>query len=78
MYTMEGPIKVVTAKRLFYVVDTSGGQSGSGVWVTNPDGLVECIGIHTTGDKLLGNGATRITEENFNLIRDWLARFGQI
>lgn len=78
MYTMEGPIKAITVNRIFYLIDTSGGQSGSGVWVTNPEGIIECVGIHTTGDKILGNGAIRINEENFEVILEWLTKFGQV
>ena len=78
MYTMEGPIKTITPHRIFYPIDTSGGQSGSGVWIVNQEGLVECVGVHTTGDKILGNGAVRINEENFNVLLEWFSKFGQI
>lgn len=73
MYTMEGPIVSAKKHKIYYHLDTSGGQSGSGVWVLNNE-ILECVAIHTTGKspREEGNGAVRINEENFNIITDWM------
>lgn len=78
MYTSSGPIKFVDNHMIRYRryrIDTSGGQSGSGVWVLNKNDIVECCGVHVTGSKLEGNGAIRINEENFEAIQSWLKEF---
>lgn len=75
MYTMKGPIVFVRKHKIYYHIDTSGGQSGAGVCRDNTrDSIVECIGIHTTGrgPKEEGNGGVRITQENLEIIKDWL------
>lgn len=73
MYTMSGPVKVATPNRFYYHVDTSGGQSGSGVCVLDAiSGNIDCLGIHTTGSNVEGNGATRITQEKFSKIGKWV------
>lgn len=76
MYTMEGPIVSVKKHKVYYHIDTSGGQSGSGVWTLGKDGIVECLGVHTTGKspREEGNGAIRINQENFNAIQDWVLK----
>ncbi len=73
MYSMNGPIVSVKKHKIYYHIDTSGGQSGAGVWILN-DGIVECLAIHTTGKlpREEGNGAVRINEENFNIITGWM------
>lgn len=74
MYTMSGPIKVAHKSRLYYEIDTFGGQSGSGVCVTDTLGgdIIDCFGIHTTGLPVEGNGATRINEDKINKIEKWI------
>jgi V8-like Glu-specific endopeptidase len=72
MYTMKGPIAKVTGGKIYYEIDTSGGQSGSGIWVFDKDQKPICIGVHTTGSKLLGNGGVRITKDNSELIQEWM------
>jgi glutamyl endopeptidase len=72
MYTMTGPIASVRKKKFYYQIDTSGGQSGAGVWVANKEEIVECFGVHVTGSKYEGNGAVRMTTDNFNLIEYWI------
>jgi len=57
---------------LTYDTDTAGGQSGAPVWVYNEDGSRYGVGIHTNGD-LTGNSATRINQEVYNNIVNWLA-----
>ena len=47
---------------LKYDIDTTGGQSGSPVWIVNDNNLY-VIGVHTMGNSSLGNFATRISED---------------
>ncbi len=72
MYTMSGPIVFVKGHKIYYKIDTSGGQSGAGVWAIDDKGKLQCIAIHTTGSKLEGNGGIRINETNFGLINEWI------
>ena len=76
MYSMEGEIVSVKKHKFYYHIDTSGGQSGSGVWVIGQDGIPECLGVHTTGKspREEGNGSIRIDHENFNIIKDWVSQ----
>lgn len=75
MYTMEGPIVATEKHKIFYNIDTSGGQSGSGVWYLDEENLVSCIGIHIMGrSKVMGNSGIRINQENFNLILNWIKK----
>lgn len=56
LYTMEGPIVASEKHRIFYDIDTSGGQSGSGVWYMDEEDLVSCVGVHTMGrSRVVGN-----------------------
>ncbi|MBA3814806.1 MAG: trypsin-like serine protease [Alphaproteobacteria bacterium] len=73
MYTMEGTILSVKKHKIYYDVDTSGGQSGSAVWALDLNGIPQCLAIHTTGksSRVEGNGAVRMNEENFNILMDW-------
>lgn len=78
MYTAPRPIKFVDKNKFNYHIDTSGGQSGAGVWVLNEKNIVECCGTHVTGSKLEGNGAIRINNHNFETIEAWLKDFKDI
>lgn len=69
MWTMSGKISQVKPTRLYYTIDTFGGQSGSplyGKWNKNcnPCGF----GIHTLGGTSK-NSATRITKNVFNFFQ---------
>ena len=72
MYTMKGQIVSVKKHKIYYDLDTSGGQSGSAVWAPDINGMPECLAIHTTGKspRVEGNGAVRINEENFDILKD--------
>ncbi len=74
MYTMSGPITSVKKQKFYYGIDTSGGQSGSGVWIREEDDTISCYGIHVTGSKEEGNGAVRVTSDNFEMIKRWLKK----
>jgi len=77
MYTMNGRVKVAHHNRFYYEIETSGGQSGSGVCVTDAAGgdVIDCLGIHTTGSKVEGNGTTRINNEKLNKIKKWVTSY---
>ncbi len=75
MWTMADVIKAVQAERVYYDIDTYGGQSGSGVWSTWSGHTGEKVcSIHTTGSQS-GNGATRISRPKFDRILDWFSRY---
>lgn len=83
MYTMSGRIKHLSERKFFYEIDTSGGQSGSGVWSliensnksTVDDDLI-CCGVHTTGAPN-ANGAIRVTDDLLANIEKWIRYFHQ-
>lgn len=72
MYTMEGPIKAVTEHQIFYDVDTSPGQSGSGVW-RREDKDIQVVGVHGYGGDLYNSGV-RITYEVVEQVKEWIKR----
>jgi len=72
-WTMKGRIKQVQKSRLFYQIDTYGGQSGSphyGRWNKNCNPCA--FGIHTygVGGKWSMNSSTRITQNVFNFLQN--------
>lgn len=72
----------VTDRRVFYDVDTFGGQSGAPVWIHEEVGAPPIvIGIHAYGvggspGGLQANSAPRIIPEVMTQIREWVARDG--
>ena len=79
MYTMNGKIQSVkpfTPYRIFYDIDTSPGQSGSGVWLKHSLFGYCCIGVHAYGidpeEPYNYNSGTRITDEKLNNIYSWM------
>lgn len=62
-------IMAVTTRRIYYQIDTYGGQSGSPVW-RYKNGQRHIIGIHTTGGAPY-NGATRIVKPVFDNLVKW-------
>lgn len=61
--------KSVSDRVITYDIDTTGGQSGSPVWVLQ-DGNRYGVGIHTNGANS-GNSATRISGAVFNNMPTW-------
>jgi V8-like Glu-specific endopeptidase len=59
----------VSSRRIYYQIDTAGGQSGSPVWRYR-NGKRHIIGIHTTGGAPF-NGATRIIKPVFDNLVKW-------
>lgn len=80
MYTMEGlPISVKDGTRLFYDIDTSPGQSGSGVWTFDENGSPICVAVHTYGGvKGIGNSGTLINEEKLLKIYKWITSLREL
>lgn len=74
MYTMNGIVRSITEHQMHYEIDTSGGQSGAGVWVKDQENNVDCIAVHTHGNKIDGNGAVRITQESGKILTEWLLK----
>lgn len=70
-YFHERPIQRVTTTRLFYDIDTFGGQSGSPIWEDTAEHGVVAIGIHTTGG-VSSNSGTRINADVIENLISWL------
>lgn len=65
-----------TARRVYYDVDTMGGQSGAPVWLDTDEGP-KVVGIHAYGvgatlPGVTANSAPRITAEVLQRIRGWV------
>ena len=64
-------------QRLFYLTDTTAGQSGSPVWVDGQDGRPIVVGVHTSNVSQAppgmrrANSAIRLTAEIIALIDQW-------
>lgn len=75
MWTMSGAVSNVTTSRLWYSMDTAGGQSGSPFYKNHPTYGWAAAAIHTYGVPLspytTKNSATRITSGRFNLMKSW-------
>lgn len=70
-------IVYVTPYRIFYDVDTMGGQSGAPSWIQMPDGP-KVVGIHAYGvGASVGanaNSAPRITEDVLAVLKGWVEK----
>ena len=55
-----------------YTIDTSPGQSGSGIWYQTKDGCF-VIGVHTYGNQTENSG-TRITQKRLKDICSWISQ----
>ncbi len=63
-----GRITRVTSRRLYYMIDTYGGHSGSPVWRLRK-GQRHVVGVHAYGG--CPNGATRIVKPVFDNMLKW-------
>ena len=70
-YFHERPVQQVSATRLFYDIDTFGGQSGSPIWQDTAETGVIAVGIHTTGG-ITSNSGTRINDDVIDNLISWL------
>jgi V8-like Glu-specific endopeptidase len=69
-WVMNGTLTAVEPRRLRYVIDTFGGQSGSPVWRSD-NGQYRVVGIHAYGES--ENGATRIVPQVYQNMVSWKA-----
>ena len=65
------PIVHCDPRKVYYEVDTVGGQSGSAVMI-DEDGTPVAIGIHAYGQNSFGNSATRINTRVHENIQRWV------
>jgi glutamyl endopeptidase len=69
----------VTPLRIFYDVDTMGGQSGAPVWLDTDEGP-QVVGVHAYGIGgavqlgITANSAPRISEAVLNVFKEWLVK----
>ncbi len=70
-YFHERPVQRITTTRVFYDIDTFGGQSGSPIWEDTAENGVVAVGIHTTGG-LSSNSGTRINNDVIENLIAWL------
>jgi V8-like Glu-specific endopeptidase len=63
-------IATVDYRKVYYDIDTMGGQSGSAVCILEDEKPV-AVGIHAYGQALVGNSATRINPKVFANIASW-------
>jgi glutamyl endopeptidase len=83
-YHHRNRIRAVTDRRIYYDVDTFGGQSGAPAWIQDADGAPPTVvGIHaygTTGTPtalgITANSAPRITPELLAQIEAWVEQDG--
>lgn len=76
LWTMSGAISNVNTYRLWYQMDTYGGQSGSPLYQIYNSVCCYGVGVHTYGTSVspyFGNSATRITQSAFNNYNTWKA-----
>lgn len=76
LWTMSGPITNVDTYRLWYQMDTYGGQSGSPLYQIYNNTCCYSVGFHTYGTSVppySGNSATRITSSVFKNLNAWKA-----
>ncbi|MBL7255719.1 trypsin-like serine peptidase [Paractinoplanes lichenicola] len=74
----------VTERRVFYEVDTFGGQSGAPVWIHEDENAPpRAIGVHAYGTggtpadfDITANSAPRITPEVLEIVTEWVQQDG--
>ncbi len=74
MWTMSGLITAVATSRMWYSMDTFGGQSGSPLYQVYNSVCCYGVGVHTYGTSVspyFGNSATRIRQAVFNNFIYW-------
>jgi glutamyl endopeptidase len=63
------PIASVSEPKVFYAIDTAGGESGTAVYLLE-DGLPIAVAVHAYGGSV-SNSGTRITQEVYRNLRQW-------
>jgi len=74
MMTMSHKVRTVELEKLYYDIDTFGGQSGSGIRI-DKWGSPYVVGIHTHGEGVLytGNSGVRLSQDKFNKVIEWIS-----
>jgi glutamyl endopeptidase len=81
-WTHSGVIAITDPRKLWYSIDTAGGQSGAPVWAENAQGCAGpcAMAIHAYGQASGApppgntyNSGTRITTDVFNNLTSWAA-----
>ena len=74
LWTMSYRVKKFESDRIFYDMDTYGGQSGGSVWVKREE-YPYAIGVHTLGEGKLneGNSGVRLSHEKLETIQGWIS-----
>lgn len=74
MMTMSHRVQKVESEKLYYDIDTYGGQSGSGIRI-DKWGSPYVVGIHTLGEGGLytGNSGVRLSQIKFDKIIKWIS-----
>jgi glutamyl endopeptidase len=82
-YHAASSVLSVTERRLFYEVDTFGGQSGAPVWIQPDGGAPLAVGIHAYGTGgtpstlgIVANSAPRIIPEVLEQLKAWVEQDG--
>jgi glutamyl endopeptidase len=71
-WKMADRVRALTARQVFYLADTIGGQSGAPVWKSGNYGIaIHAYGIHGSAPHRTNNHGTRITSSVFNNLRTW-------
>lgn len=68
-WAMYDKVKSINPKKVYYMIDTIPGHSGSPVWNDAPNGQHYAVGIHAYGG--CPNSATRINDEVYNNLLTW-------
>jgi V8-like Glu-specific endopeptidase len=84
LYHAAARVLSVTERRVFYDVDTFGGQSGAPVWIHETEGSPPvAVGIHAYGTggtpanmNLTANSAPRIIPEVLDKLKEWVEQDG--
>jgi len=72
MWGMEGSVSDIDTVQghIHYMIDTYGGQSGSGIWYKEGNDFIVC-GVHVLGCGIVNKG-TLLTRRNYQQIHSWI------
>ena len=70
-------VAAVTPQKVYYDVDTAGGQSGAAVYRIDNEGNRLAFAIHAYGGSV-NNSGTRITTPVYQNLQNWLLAEGEV